>query len=153
MDICIEIIDFMHKSKDVTDLTNLFSPNIFKYNHKTILKYIKMDEVPNMYPDLIDKTQFRLKTKNKIKDYFIAEIGERELISKGISKYIAAFDYFDKVFIVLFATSCGVSIALFASIIGAHVGIASPSFSFAFYLTSEIIKQLFKITRNKKKKT
>ena len=95
----------------------------------------------------------RLKTKSKIKDNFIAEIRERELMSKGISKYIAAFDYFDKAFIVLSATCRGVSIAFFASIIGAHVGIASPSFSFAFYLISEIIKQLFKMTRNKRKKT
>ena len=56
MDICIEINEFMHKSKDLTDLVNLFSPNSFKYNDKTILKYIKMDEVPSIYPDLVDKT-------------------------------------------------------------------------------------------------
>ena len=33
---------------------------------------------------------------NEIKDYFIAEIKERELISKRLSKYIASFYYFDK---------------------------------------------------------
>ena len=50
---------------------------------------------------------------NNVKDYFIAEIRERELFSKRLSKYIASFDYFDKPLIVLSATSGGVSIALF----------------------------------------
>ena len=51
-----------------------------------------------MYPNLSDQIQLRLK---KIKDYFIAEIREGEATSKGLSKYIAAFDYFDKALIVL----------------------------------------------------
>ena len=36
---CIEFIDFMFKGKSVTDYTNLFSPNVFKKNNDTILKY------------------------------------------------------------------------------------------------------------------
>ena len=32
---------------------------------------------------------------NEDKDYFIAPIKERELMSKRFSKYIASFDYFD----------------------------------------------------------
>ena len=31
-----------------------------------------------------------------MKDYFIADIEERKLMSKRLSKYIASFDYFDK---------------------------------------------------------
>ena len=31
-----------------------------------------------------------------MKDYFIAEIHERQTIIKGLSKNIADFDYFDK---------------------------------------------------------
>ena len=59
------------------------------------------------------------------------------------SKYIAAFNYFDKSLIVLSATSGGVSIASFASVIGAPVGLASASFSFAFsMMTIGIIKKL-----------
>ena len=72
---------------------------------------------------LSDQT-FRLNKINETKDYFIAEIREKELMSKGLSKYIAAFDYFDKAFIVLSATSAGVYIASFASFIGAPAGIA-----------------------------
>ena len=73
-------------------------------------------------------------------------------MNKKLSKYIAAFDYIDKTLIVLSATSGGVSIISFVSIIGTPVGIASASFSFVFSLTTGIIKKLLSITRNKKKK-
>ena len=58
-------------------------------------------ETPNMYSDLntvplSDQQQFRLKKINEMKDYFIAEIKERELMSKRLSKYNVSFDYFDK---------------------------------------------------------
>ena len=48
-------------------------------------------ETPNMYPNLTpsplnDQQQFRLNKINEIKDYFIAEIKERELMSKKLSK-------------------------------------------------------------------
>ena len=63
-------------------------------------------------------------------------------MSKKLSKYIAVFDYFDKSLIVLFVTSGSISIALFATVIGAPVGIASASVSFTFSLTLGIIKKL-----------
>ena len=52
-------------------------------------------ETPNMYPNLsvplIDQQQFRLNKINEIKDYSVAEIKERELMTKRLSKYIASF--------------------------------------------------------------
>ena len=54
---------------------------------------------------LSDQTKSRLKEINKIKDYFNLEIQERKIMSKKLSKYIDAFDYFDKTLIVLSATS------------------------------------------------
>ena len=105
-----------------------------------------MSEVPNMDPNLGDQTDFRLNGINEIKDYFIAKTRGRELKSKRLSKYIAAFHYVDKSLVVLSATSGGVSIALFTSLIGAPVGLASASFSFAFSLTSRITKKLLKTT-------
>ena len=53
-------------------------------------------EAPNIYPNLNDQQQFRLNKINESKDYFVAQIKERELMSKRLSKYIASFDYFDK---------------------------------------------------------
>ena len=55
-----------------------------------------MGEATNMYPNLNDQQQFRLNEINEIKDNFIAEISERELMSRILSKYIVSSDYFDK---------------------------------------------------------
>ena len=105
-----------------------------------------MGEVSGMYPNLSDQTQFTLNKINEIKDYFIAGIRKIEAMNKGLSKYI------DKALIVLSATSGGVSIASFASVIGVPVGIAGTSFSFTFSVTTGIITKLLKTTRDKKKK-
>ena len=53
--------------------------------------------------------------------------------------------------IVLSATSGGISIISFTSVIGVPVGIASPSFNLVFSLTTRTMKKLLKITRNKEK--
>ena len=55
----------------------------------------------NIYPNLNDQQQIRLNKINKVRDYFVAEIKERELMSKRLSKYIASFDYFERYLIVL----------------------------------------------------
>ena len=62
-----------------------------------------MSKAPSMYLNLSDQTQFRLNKINKIKGHFIARNRKRETMSKRISKYIAAFDYFGKALIILFA--------------------------------------------------
>ena len=67
-----------------------------------------------------------------MKDNIVAEIKEWELMSKRLSKYLASFDYFDKSLIVLSVTNVSISIASFAAVIGAPVGIVSVSFSLAF---------------------
>ena len=54
-------------------------------------------------------------------------------MSKRLSKYIASFDYFDKSLIVLSVTTGSISIASFATVIGAPVGITSASFIFNLY--------------------
>ena len=59
----------------------------------------------------LNNQQFRLNKINEFKDHFIAEIKERDLMSKRLSKYIAFPDYFDKSLIVLSATSTSISIA------------------------------------------
>ena len=113
-------------------------------------------EIPIMYPNLIvalsNEQQFRLNKINEIKDYFVAEIKDRELMSKRCSKYIASFDCFDKSLIVLSITTCSISNASIATVIGAPVGMMSASCSVAFSITTGIVKKLLKMTRNKKKK-
>ena len=102
--------------------------------------------------DLSEETKFRLDEISKIENYFIKEINQRKSCSKKLSKYVAVFDYIDQALIVLSATSGGVSIISFTSIIGAPVGIASASFTLIFSLTTGITKKLLNITRKKKKK-
>ena len=78
-----------------------------------------MVEASSMYSNLDNQLEFRLNKINKVKDYFIAEIRERELMSKRLGKYFPSFDSSDKSLIVLsliVATSGSVSIASFASI-------------------------------------
>ena len=100
--------------------------------------------------DLSEQTKFRLDEISKIENYFIEEINQRKSCSKKLSKYVAAFDYIDKILIVLSATTGGVSIISFTSIIGTPVGIASASFTLTFSLTTGIVKKVLNITRKKK---
>ena len=102
--------------------------------------------------NLTDQTKFRLNEITKIENYFNEEINQRKSCSKKLSKYVTNFDYTDKVLIVLSATSDGVSIISFTSIVGAPAGIASASFTLFFSLTTEVTKKLLSLTRNKKKK-
>ena len=114
------------------------------------------NKTPNIYPSLnaipSNEQQFRLNKINEIKDYFLAEIRERELISKNISKYIASLDYFDKSLNVLSILSGSISIASFATVIGAPAGIIGASCGFTFSITSGFVKKFLKTIRNKKKK-
>ena len=122
----------------------------------------KSVEISNIYPNLNgtplneiplgDQQHFRLNKINEIKDYFVAEIKKRELMSKRLSKYIAFYYYFDKSLIVLSARSGSISIASFATVIGTPVGIASASLSLAFTLSTGIEKKLLKTAPDKNKR-
>ena len=100
------------------------------------------NETLNMYPNLSvplnvpliatllnNEQHFRLNKINEIKDYFVAEIKEIELMSKRLSKDTASFEYFDKSLIVLSVTTGSTSIASFATVIGSPAGMAGASFS------------------------
>ena len=116
------------------------------------LNATQLNEIPLSATSLNDKQHFRLNKINEIKDHFVPEIKERELMSERLSKYIAFCDYFEKCLIVLSAISGSISIASFAIVIGTPVGIASASLRLTFSLFIGIVKKLLKTTRNKKKK-
>ena len=69
--------------------------------------------------EAIDKTVLSEQTKSQlseiigIENYFYQEISQRKSCSKKLNKYVTAFDYIDKILIVLSATSSGVSVILF----------------------------------------
>ena len=98
------------------------------------------------------QTKLRLDEINKIENCFYQEINQRKPCSKKLSKYIAVFDYIDKVLTALSAATGEVSIYLFTSVVEAPVAIASASFTLIFSLATGILKKLLSTTRNKKKK-
>ena len=108
------------------------------------LKVCKENEIS----ELKDLTKYRLDEINKIKEYSNAEIKERKDIIRKNSKYIAAFDYADKVFITLSASFGTLSIASYAMV----VGITGASLTLIFTVTTDVVKTLLNITRKKKKK-
>ena len=139
----------MLSGKKLTDYTNLFSPDDFDKNDQIIFSYFKDAWNKTKLPD---QTKYRLYKIKKIETYFINEINERKWYSKKSSKYVTIFDYIDKILIALSATSTGVLIILFTSIIGVPAGIASASFTLIFSMTAGIIKNLLSTTIKKKKK-
>ena len=102
------------------------TPNIYPNVSESLLNSIPLSE------NISNEQQFRLNKINEIKDYFLAQIRERELISKNDSKYIAFLDYFNKSLNVLSVLSGSISIASFASVIGIPAGIIRASCSFTF---------------------
>ena len=106
----------------------------------------------NEISELKDLTKYRLDEINNIKEYFNTEIKDRKDIIKKISKYIAAFDYADKLFITLSVSFCTLSIASYATVVGIPAGITGASLTLIFTITTGVVKTLLNITRKKQKK-
>ena len=51
----------------------------------------KSVKTTKLYPNL-DNQQFKLDNISKLKDYFISDIKERELMSKNLSKYVVSLN-------------------------------------------------------------
>ena len=99
--------------------------------------------------NLTEETKFPLNETIGIDNYFYQEINQRKSCCKKLNKYVTVFDYIDK---VLSATTSGVSIILFTSIVGAPVGIASASFTLIFSLTTGIVKKITEYNKKQKEK-
>ena len=98
--------------------------------------------------NLSEQTKFRLSEIIGMEKFFHQKINQRKSCSKKLSKYTTAFDYIDKILIVLSATSSGVCNISSANVVGAPVGIARASFTLTFFLTTGIINKLLSLTRN-----
>ena len=108
-----------------------FSIITLKKRDSIILGYSK-DEW-NWQNKLDCQTKFRLNEISKIENYFNQEINQRKLCCKKLSKYVGAFDYINKILIVLSTTSGRVCIISSVSVVGAPIGIAGGSFTFIFF--------------------
>ena len=101
--------------------------------------------------NLSEQTKFPLSEIIRTENCFHQKIKQRKSCSQKLNIYVTAFDYIDKILIVLGATSSGVCIISFASAVGAPVQIASASFTLIFSQTIGIIKKLLSITGTQKK--
>ena len=102
---------------------------------KLLKTYLKMNDL-----DRLDKI-------NKIREYFDSEINERQKLIKGLNKYIVGFDYFDKIFITLSATSGTLSIASHDTIVGILAGIAGASLTLIFTIRTGVNKSLLQLAK------
>ena len=102
--------------------------------------------------NLTEQTKFRLDEISKIENYFYQEINQRKSCSKKPSKFVAAFNYIDKISIVLSATTGGVSICSFTSVVWAPVGIASASFTLIFFSNNRNSQKITKHSKKQKEK-
>ena len=100
---------------------------------------------------MTEQTKIRVDIISEIENYYHQEINQRKVCIKKLSKYVAAFDYMDKVLIVLVATSGGVSIISFSSIFGAPIQIASASFTLFFFSNGKNNQKISKHNKKQKK--
>ena len=79
--------------------------------------------------NLTDQTKFWLNELSQFENFVNQEIRQRKPWSKKLSKYVADFDYIDKLLFVLSATRDQVCIISSVSVAGWPVGIAGTSFT------------------------
>ena len=92
--------------------------------------------------ELTNVNKCRLDEINKIKDYFNNEINERKDITKKLNKYIASFDYLDRIFITLSGSFGTLSVASHATVVGIPVDIVGASLTLIFTISMGINKSL-----------
>ena len=119
---------------------------------KKTIKLLKEYLTVNNVIELTNVNKYRLDEINKIKNYFNNEIKERKDIIKKLKKCLVSLDYLDKIFIALSASFGTLSIASYASIVGAPADIAGSSLTLIFIIGTGISKSLLTVTKKRKKK-
>ena len=103
----------LHINNQILQLQNDFIfvlKQILLFKPFSCRKIYKMNELKSIETCSDLRKEFRLNEINKIKDYFVCEIKEKETVVKKLSKYITYFDYTDKVLIALSTAFSGVTI-------------------------------------------
>ena len=87
-----------------------------------------------------------------MKIIFIKRLIKGNTTVKKLSKYVAAFDYIDKISIVLSAASSGICIISSGSVVGGPVRITSASFTLIFFFNSRNNQKIAKHKNLQKEK-
>ena len=93
---------------------------------------------PKIYPNLNDQL-ISFNRTNEIKDYFISEIKERELMSKRLSKYIAYLIILINI-LLLYLQQVVPFLLHLLQLLLEQIGIAIARFSLLFSMSTGIVK-------------
>ena len=99
---------------------------------------------------LEDQSNYRLSEINQIKNYFNEEIQYQQSLTNKLSKYLAVFDYSNKISTVFLAVFSGTNI--FSNVNKQLLGLITSVFSLSFSLSFGIIIKLQQETKLRKKK-
>ena len=96
--------------------------------------------------------EFRLKTINNARNYFLEEIEQNELTSRKHKKVCTTLNYIES-FLILASTITGcISISAFTSLLGIPIGITSSAIALKICAITPAIKKYKSIITKKKKK-
>ena len=96
--------------------------------------------------------EFRLKKIDEIRNYLIEEINQNKLMSKKHRKVCRVLNDIDHSHIVISTVTRCVSISVFASLVGSHIGITSSAIGLKVCVITAEIKRYKLMIKKKKKK-
>ena len=96
--------------------------------------------------------EFRLKSMDETKNYFLEEIEQNELISRKHKKVCTTVNYIKHFLILASAMTGSILIAVFASLLGIHILITSSATGLKMYAIAAGIKMYKSIIKKWKKK-
>ena len=95
--------------------------------------------------------EFRLKTIDETRNYFIEKVNQNELMSKKYKKVCGVLHYIEHLLILVSTVSGCVSISTFASLVGIPIGITSSVIGLKMCVITAGIKEHKSIIKKKKK--
>ena len=96
--------------------------------------------------------EFRLKNIDEIRNHFLEEIEQNKLMSRKHKKVCTSLNYIEYFLILASTTTECISISVFASLLGAPIGITSSAIGLKICAIAAGIKKYMSITKKKKKK-
>ena len=111
-------------------------------------------KICNYFKNMVEENisqEFRLKSINETRNYFLEEIEQNELMSRKHKKVCTTLNYIEH-FLILASTITGcISISAFASLIGIPIGITSSAIGLKICAIAAGIKKYESIIKKKKK--
>ena len=99
-----------------------------------------------------ESQEFRLKSIDETRNYFLEEIKQNEFMSKKHEKVCTTLNYFQHSLILASTITGYISISVFASLLGIPIGITSSAVGLKICAITARIKKYKSINKKQKKK-